>query len=184
MTELLCERIAVARTAGGRIGHTARRDDELVADIVSVFTGDDECIIFFAYIFDSLFEADIDAFSLAFKKQCIDDVRCLVGDRKDSLAPFRLQRTAVFIEELYRIGRLESVDGRIHETRVGDDVVDESLDIAVVGDVAATLAGDVHLPADFGVGIQKDDFVFLICTAECEKQSRGTGADTDHFCFI
>ena len=97
----------------------------------------------------------------------------------------------MFIKEIDRISRRKTVDGRVKEFRISDDIVYEFLDIAVVGDVAAALAGDVHLPARFRIGVEQQYFMVLIRAVQCEKQAGSPGTDADdrflvivvaHFC--
>ena len=90
----------------------------------------------------------------------------------------------MFIEEFDRIRWLEAIDRTIQKLRIPDDVFNELFCIAVIGDVASALAGDIHLPSGLRVGIQQYDFVSFICAIECEKQSGSSGTDTDDPFFL
>ena len=90
----------------------------------------------------------------------------------------------MFIKKVYRISRRKTVDGRVKEFRISDDIVYEFFDIAVVGDVAAALTGDIHLSSGFTVGIDEYHFVIIVCGIQRKKQSRCSGSDTHDLCFV
>ena len=62
------------------------------------------------------------------------------------------------------ISRRKTVDGRIEKLRIAHDIGNEGLGITVIGDVAASFAGDVHLSSYLGIGIDQKDLMILIGT--------------------
>ena len=148
------QRIAVAGGAGKRVGHPAGGDHRRPAGVKAVLP----------------FHAQKDAVlppqghgpilhhghprPAQGAEQGVDDVGGLVRPGKDPVPPLRLQRNAQALKKRLHRLRREAGDGAGEESAVVGDVLEHLLHRAVVGHVAAALAGDVQLAPQLGVALQ------------------------------
>ncbi len=180
MTRLLCEKIAVARRACQRIALSTAADNNAVGIIALSLALNakgfsvlhNQCD---GGVIDYLHAAVQDIFT-----QSIDNVYRAFGNGKYSVASLGFQRQAQTLEKADRVPGRKPVDRRIQEPAVDRDVADKGLDVAVVCDVAASLAGDHDLSADAPVLFYQGDAraVFSGCT--CGDKSRSTRADDEN----
>ena len=80
-----------------------------------------------------------------------------LSDRGKTRFPLRLQRNAQALKKRLHRLRREAGDGAGEESAVVGDVLEHLLHRAVVGHVAAALAGDVQLAPQLGVALQQGD---------------------------
>ena len=177
MTCLLCEKIAVARRACQRIALAAAADDNAVGIIALSLTLNAEG---FSVLQNQCNGGVIDYLHAAVQyifAQRIDNVYRAFGNGKYPVASLGFQRQAETLEKADRVLGRKSVDRRIQESAVYGNIADKGLDVAVVCDVAAPLAGDHDLPADAPVLFYQCDAGAVFCGCTCGDKSRSTRAD-------
>ncbi len=180
MTRLLCEKITVARRACQRIALSSAADDNAVGIIALSLTLNAEGFSVLhnqcdGGVIDYLHAAVQDIFA-----QRIDSVYRSFGNGKYPVASLGFQRQAQTLEKADRVLGRKAVDSRIEEPAVDRNVADKGLNVAVVCDVATSLAGDHDLSADAPVLFYQGDAraVFSGCT--CGDKSRSTRADDEN----
>ena len=149
------ETVAVAGRTGLRIGHAARGDDHAVRRqqpparahaghpaVRQLERRGGLVYDFNTRVFDP-------------SKKRVNNVRRPVRNRKHAASPLGLERHAVRLKKRHHIRRAEAAQRGIQKARVDRHVLQHLLRVTVVAHVAAALARDEQLAADFFIFLQQ-----------------------------
>ena len=184
MPRFSCKAVAVAVRAGHGIGLASRTKNDCVRERLAVrgdhprgaTVTDDNILYSFLY--------DMHAEGAAIFFQCRHDIPCPVGLRKDALAAFGLERHAKpFKKRLGVLGGKPRERG-VKKARIGGDVREKLVLVAVVGDVAPPLSRDAELFAQTVVAFKERDLSPVLCRRDRRHHACGTAADDHHPCGV
>jgi hypothetical protein len=125
----------------------------------------------------SLPEFDIRLPDIALER--VDDVGGLIRLWEHPRAPLGLERHAAFLKEAHDLLRGKGVEGAVEKTRIAPHRLQKAVAVAVVGEVAAALAGDEQLAPDAGVAIEKQHARAARRGLSRRHEPGGAGADRD-----
>ena len=112
--------------------------------------------------------------------QDVDHRRRPVRDRENAVAALDLEGAAAVFKEGLGLLRREAGERGIEKPAVARDVFQNLLPGAVVGHVAAALAGDVELFAETVVRLEEQDLRPVRGRLDRGKHAGGSAADDDH----
>ena len=88
----------------------------------------------------------------------LGDVTGLFGSREDPLSALHRDRTAVFFHEGHHILRRKKTQRTVKKPRIAGHLGEKTVQIAVVGQVAAAFAGDIDFLSELFIFFQQGDF--------------------------
>ena len=175
---------AVAGRAGLRIGCTTGRYDHAIR-LVRLVTGANACehtVLDEQLVCGRMYDGHTRLFHP--QEQRVDDVGCLVRLREHAVAALCFERHAAALEKVHHVRRTESAERGIQKARIDRHVAQNLLHIAVIAHVAAALARDKQLAANFFVGFQQRHLRALLRGSTCRHQTGCAAADYDNVQFI
>ena len=101
-----------------------------------------------------------------------------------AVAALCFERHAAALEKVHHVRRTEASERGIQKARVDRHVAQNLLHIAVIAHVAAALARDKQLAANFFVGFQQRHLRALLRGSTCRHQTGCAAADYDNVQFI
>ena len=135
------EAVAVAGRAGLRIGRAAGRDDHAIRRIgfLSDAHAGHAAVLDDNVRYRSVHDGNARAFNP--EKECVDDVGSPVRHREHTVSALGLERDALFLKKRLHIRRRKRAERGIEKARIDRHIAQHLLRVAVVADVAASLAG-------------------------------------------
>ena len=146
MSGLFGEFIAASVRTGDRIGRSAAGQQHRIS-MVFLPIGAQNAGDFFIrcqQLFDrSLLQMYASFFHLPHQR--FQNIRCLIRHRKNTVAALGLERNACIFKKRHCILGIKPRKCRIQKPRILRDIGKQRLPIAVIGDIAASLAGNQQL---------------------------------------
>ena len=155
MPQGLRQSVPVPSGAGQRVGHAAGGDNDRPAGIPPPLSRDSGQGLPIPRQRESPVLNDVHPRPPQGPKQGVDDIRRFIGAGKHPIAPFGFQRDPQFLKERLGPLRRKPGHGADEEAVSSGNILQGLRRSAVVGHVAAPLAGDVQLPAQLGVALQQ-----------------------------
>ena len=109
--------------------------------------------------------------------QSLYDVLRTVADGKYPIAPFGFQRNAQLFEISHDVLRGAAGKRTVQEFPVGRDICHQGVAVTVVGEIAATFAGDAKLASQLFVVFQNDTAFAVFGGGQCRKDTCRSAAD-------
>ena len=189
MPQLLCHAVSVAGGAGHGIALTAGcKDDRIRLQFASVaqlhgrnrpHRGQ--------HHFDTRIQHHAHAVFLQHPCQRPGYVACFFRRRKHAPAALHHNRTSGLFQQRHHILGRKHAQRAVQEPRIARHLPQEFLLIAIVGHVAATLAGDVDLFAQLFIAFQQCDVCAALCGVNRREHAARAATDDDnlsHACSL
>ena len=123
---------------------------------------------------------DPDTQFLQTAQQSRGDIGCMIRDGKDTPSPFNFDRAAVLFKEILYHLMVKAVDSAVQKLVVSGDISEKILCGAVIGQVAASLSGDIDFLSGLFIFFKNSHFAALLSCRFRGHQTGGAGPDHDH----
>ena len=154
MAEAFGKTVTVAGRSRQRIGQAACADSSRAAADRSFLRHDAADASVFAADGFCLRAKETYTEAAAFLQQQLGHVVCIVADRKNAVTALDFERQTAIFKPGHHISGRKAVHRAVQEAPVPRHIGQYGFDVAVIGQIAATLAGDSQLPAQLLIGIK------------------------------
>ena len=104
----------------------------------------------------------------------------LLAFGKHAVAALHHNGAAVVFQKIHQRGGRQGVERAVQEARVLDHAFHKSVRLAGIGGVAAALAGDIDLFAQFFIALQQGYLRACLRSSHSRHEPGGAAADNDH----